>query len=244
MLNQEFRTKLKATRIPDICRYVIAVIFIISGFVKTIDPWGTSLKMQEYLTVLGWTALLDCKMALAIWLCAAEMMMGCMLMFRVRLRLISVFSVVSMTIFTFVTLYVAIYTPIKDCGCFGAAIKLTPWQSFFKNLILWPMSAIMWWAERDRHFFPFTVREGVLTFVFMGLTGLLGTYCYRHLPIIDLLPFKEGTDLRYALANLPDDEEIKTVVRCRNIESGEVVNFALDDTTWYDTDKWEFVETG
>ena len=242
MLNQDFRRKLKATKIPDVCRYVIAVIFIISGFVKTIDPWGTTLKMQEYLMMLGLDFLLGCKEALAIWLCAAEMMMGCMLMFRVRLRLISVFSVVSMTVFTFLTLYMAIYTPIEDCGCFGAAIKLTPWQSFFKNLILWPMSAIMWWTERDRRFFPFTMREGVLTLVFMFGSGLLGVYCYRHLPIIDLLPFKEGVNLRAELAD-KEPEEIKTIVKCKNLQSGEIVNFAMDDPTWYDTEVWEFVDT-
>ncbi len=242
MLNGDFRRKLKATRIPAVCRYIIAVVFIISGFVKTIVPWGTALKMQEYLVVLGFDSLLDFKMALAIWLCAAEMMMGCMLMCRVRLRLISVFSVVSMTIFTFLTLYVAIYTPIQDCGCFGAAIKLSPWQSFFKNLVLWPMSVVMWWSERDRRFFPFTLREGVLTMVFMCGTGLLGVYCYLHLPVIDFLPFKEGLNLRAELAD-KEPEEIKTIVRCRNLESGEVRSFELDDPTWYDTEVWEFVST-
>lgn len=242
MLTQADREKLKRTHIPDICRYILAVTFIFSGFIKTIDPWGTILKVGEYMTAFHFEWLLGWKVGLAIWLCAAELMMGCMLLFRVRLRLISVFSVLTMTIFTILTFILAVWSPLEDCGCFGDTIHLTNWQSFFKNLILFPMSVVMWWSERDRHFFPFSTLEGVLTVVFMTLAGTLGYWCYRHLPIIDLLPFKEGVNIAEgALAEQGDN--LHSTVVCRNKNTGKEQQFEMDDTTWYDDSVWEYIDT-
>ncbi len=243
MKAQELRRKLKKTHINDVFRYILAITLIFSGFVKTIDPWGTALMLEEYLTVFGWEGLKPAAMVFGIWLCAAELMMGCMLFCAVRLRLITLFCVLSMTIFTGLTLWLAITEPIEDCGCFGNALKMTNWESFAKNAVLWPMSIVLWWAEKDRRFFPFTLREGVLTVVFACSSGLLGIYCYRHLPLIDFLPFKKGVNIVEEMQRVPEIEDIKTTLIYRDLESGKLHEFELTDTTWYDTTRWEYVDT-
>lgn len=121
MLSQRARSL-----ITGVCRLVLAVVFIVSGFTKVIDPWGTSIKINEYLTIYGFDYLIPASMVFSIWLCGAEMMMGCMLLCKVRIRLVSIFALVSMLFFTILTFLSATFIPVEDCGCFGEAIKLSP----------------------------------------------------------------------------------------------------------------------
>ena len=88
----------------NVCRLILACTFIVSGFTKVIDPWGTALKVNEYLSIYGLDYLQPGAMVFSIWLCGAELMMGCMLLFKVRIRLISIFAVLSMVFFTLLTL--------------------------------------------------------------------------------------------------------------------------------------------
>ena len=89
--------------ISHACRIVVGAIFVFSGFVKSVDPWGTALKVNEYLSIYGFEELLPYSMIFSIWLCGAELMMGLMLVFKVRTRLISIFALVSMIFFTALT---------------------------------------------------------------------------------------------------------------------------------------------
>lgn len=98
MLSQRARSL-----ITGVCRLVLAVVFIVSGFTKVIDPWGTSIKINEYLTIYGFDYLIPASMVFSIWLCGAEMMMGCMLLCKVRIRLVSIFALASMLFFTILT---------------------------------------------------------------------------------------------------------------------------------------------
>ena len=107
----------------NVCRLILACTFIVSGFTKVIDPWGTALKVNEYLSIYGLDYLQPGAMVFSIWLCGAELMMGCMLLFKVRIRLISIFAVLSMVFFTLLTLLSATLIPVEDCGCFGEALK-------------------------------------------------------------------------------------------------------------------------
>ena len=179
--------------IANVCRLILACTFILSGFTKVIDPWGTAMKVNEYLSIYGVESLQPASMAFSIWLCGAELMMGCMLLFKVRIRLISIFAVLSMLFFTALTLLSATLIPVEDCGCFGEALKLTPWQTFFKNLALLPMAFVVWWRYRPDKIFAFNALEIVLTVTFFFLSMYLGYYCYRHLPLIDFLPYRSGS---------------------------------------------------
>lgn len=106
-------------KIADACRIVLAATFIFSGFTKTIDPWGTAIKITEYLNSFGFETLNQYRFGFSIWLCGAELMMGCMLLFKVRTPLISIFSLATMSLFTLLTFYMAGWGTVEDCGCFG-----------------------------------------------------------------------------------------------------------------------------
>ncbi len=236
------KNKISFATVAEICRLILAVVFIFSGFTKTIDPWGFALRVPDLLDFFGFGWLAGWSVALSIWLCAAELMMGFMLLFKVRLRLISIFALITMIGFTLLTLVIAIWNPLDDCGCFGDAIKVDNWQSFYKNLVLLPMSVAVWYGQKGKKIFNFSRREIVLTLLFATLAGGLGVYCWRHLPPIDLFPYKVGTDVRSDVqCNRCNDSRLKLIYTER--ATGEEHLFDLSDTTWYDSEKWEFVRT-
>lgn len=223
------------------CRILLALTFIFSGFVKAVDPWGTGIKIGEYLAAFDMEWLYGWRFGIAVWLNGAEMMMGLMLLFKIRLRLISIFAAVSMLIFTILTLILAIWSPVEDCGCFGDAIKLTNWATFVKNLILFPMSLIVLWSARKMPIMP-TLRDLLFMALFGTIAFGIGVYSYRHLPIIDFLPYKIGTDLVEA-TQTPSGGDVETVVIYRDRQTGKERKFELSDTTWYDESRWEYVDT-
>lgn len=181
-------------------------------------------------------------MGIGIWLCAAEMMMGCMLMFKVRLRLISIFAVLTMSVFTILTFVIAVWNPLDDCGCFGEAIEMNNWLSFAKNVVLLPMSIILWNSRRGEKIFAFSVKEIILTVVFASLAGGLGIYSWRNLPPIDLFVFKKGVNLREDVLCTGCSQNRTTLIY-KNTATGENREFELSDTTWYDSTTWEYVDT-
>lgn len=239
------RTKRLFKWLTHLCRVLMGATFILSGFTKTIDPWGTALKVSEYLTIYGWDALQPASMAFSIWLCGAELMMGCMLLFKVRIRMVSIFALASMILFTVITLLSATVLPVEDCGCFGEAVKLTPWQTFFKNLILLPMAFVVWWRYRPDRIFGFSRLELLLTACFFAGSMGLGCYCYCHLPLIDFLPYKVGVNIREEMLRQAEqpEEEGRTILVYRNRRNGRLREFSLEDTEWQNDRKWEWVDT-
>lgn len=228
-----------------IARTFMGVVFIASGFVKAIDPWGTIIKVEEYMQIYGVEWLRPLSVVLSIWLCGAEMMMGCMLTFKVRIRFVSIFALLSMAIFTVVAFLSATVLPVEDCGCFGEALKLTPWQTFFKNLALLPMALIVYLRYRPDKIFLFKRVEILLATIFFSVAMGIPTYCYLHLPLIDYMPYKVGVNLLEAIAQaksaMNDDTEVILVYRKRS--NGKIRRFSLDDKAWHDDQKWEWVET-
>ena len=173
-----------------VCRTLVGLIFVFSGFVKAVDPWGTALKVNEYLSIYGMEQLSGVSMVFSIWLCGAELMMGLMLLFKVRTRLVSIFALASMIFFTVLTFLSATWIPVEDCGCFGDALKLTPWETFAKNLVILPMVFVVWYRYRGCPVLEFKRLEIFLTVLFCVIAMGIGTYCYFTLPLIDFLPYK------------------------------------------------------
>lgn len=231
-----------------LCRVIVGLTFVFSGFVKTIDPWGTALKVNEYLSIYGIEELTPYSMIFSIWLCGAELMMGLMLTFKVRTRLVSIFALGSMIFFTILTFLSATWIPVEDCGCFGDAIKLSPWETFFKNLIMLPMVAIVWYRYRRHRILEFKKIEVVLAVAFFSIAMGLGAYSYYHLPIIDFLPYKKGANI-YEMIEAQHDtgsEEMageEYVLVYKNKRTGKLREFSIDDTEWQNEEKWEWVET-
>ncbi|MDR2912221.1 MAG: DoxX family protein [Alistipes sp.] len=225
-------------------RLLLGLTFIFSGFVKTIDPLGTALKITEYLNVYGFGALTDLRIPLSIAFCAAELIVGLMLVFGVKTRLVSIVALLVMSFFSVVTLLSATLLPVEDCGCFGDALKMSPWASFGKNVVLWALALIVWRDARRRklNILPVTPRELTATLLFACMAVGLGIQCYRHLPLIDFLPYKKGVNLRAATQGEGGAaEEMRMIYR--DLRDGSLREFAVSDTTWYDSSRWEFVES-
>ena len=144
--------------LPEVCRIVVGAVFVFSGVAKGIDPWGTALKVQEYLTAFGLEALAGWSTALAVAQCVAETALGGMLLCRVRMKLTALLMLVLMGFFTLLTLVIAIWNPLDDCGCFGSALKIDNWTTFAKNVVLLAATIVVWRTWRREHFFfPFSV---------------------------------------------------------------------------------------
>ncbi len=242
MKNYRHRSDL-IKRISNIFCVIIGITFIISGFTKAIDPWGTAIKFDEYFTIYGLEPLLPLSRLLAIWLCGAEMMMGCMILTRVRLRLISIFAFVSMLFFTIVTLLNVTLFPIEDCGCFGDAFYLTPLQSLAKNLIILPMVFTIWWRYRPDKILVYKRHEVVLATAYFFITMSFSAYNYFHLPIIDFTPYTIGVNIIEQIESNKSEEEFSVILVYRNISTGKIKEFSIEDTQWQDPTQWEWVDS-
>jgi hypothetical protein len=200
--------------------------------------------MRNYLVAYDITAPDWLVTTLSIWLSGAELMMGCMLLFKVRIRMVSILSVLSMIFFTVLTFLSATVIPIEDCGCFGELVKLTPWQSFAKNAVLLPMALCFWYRYRPDRVFAFSKLEFFLMCLFFTVAMGVGTYHYRHLPLIDMLPYKVGLNIADEMNKAQAEQTSEDVVLVyRNRRSGRLREFSLDDKAWHNDSRWEWVET-
>lgn len=227
---------------------IAGAVFAFSGFVKAVDPWGTALKVNEYLSIYGLEFLEPASMVFSIWLCGAELMMGLMLLFKVRTRLVSIFALLSMIFFTVLTFLSATWIPVEDCGCFGDALRLSPWATFFKNLVILPMVVVVWYRYRKYKAFAFNRTEIALTAFFCTLAMGVGVWCYFTLPLMDFLPYKEGANIYEMKTRQHYDgkENMATeeyLLVYRNRRTGKLREFKIDDTEWQNEEKWEWVET-
>jgi triosephosphate isomerase len=233
----------KAYRVfVEVCRIVLAATFIFSGFVKSVDPWGFAIKIGEYLTAFDMEWLYGWRFVLSIWITGAEMMLGCMVLFRVRLRITALFIFIAMTFFTLLTLGLAIWNPVEDCGCFGDAIKLSNWGTFVKNLILWPMSFLVFAGSRRLPLRPSWGDAAYMT-TFAAIAFGIGIYSYYHLPLIDFLPYKKGVNLREEVRKPVEEQEVESVVVVRDRATGKKRKFDIADPAWYDESRWEYLDT-
>ena len=184
--------------IVNIARWLLAVVLIFSGYVKAVDPMGTSYKIRDYLDAARLADYVPdvSVMILSVVLSAVEFLLGICLLFAIRRRLVSRLAVVLMTFMTLLTLWLAIANPISDCGCFGDAIVLTNWQTFLKNVVLLGAAAIV--ASYPLDMMRFVSRSNqwiVVNFSVVYIFATSGVSQYG-LPQFDFRPYHIGTDLR------------------------------------------------
>lgn len=229
-----------------IVRILLAAVFIFSGFAKLADPWGTAIKFDEYFHAFGIEWLSGGSLVFSVLLSALELTVGLALLSGIKIKVTSLVAMVFMGGFTLLTLYIALTDPVADCGCFGDVVKLTNWQTFAKNMILLPMSIVVYiYHRRLPRKMGSAFGWGMICFIFLISCGL-GIYSIKHLPIVDSLPFKKGTDINAAMdghSNYAPGTVSNVKLKYRNIETGHEQIFELSDTTWYDETKWEYVDT-
>lgn len=212
----------------DICRIIFSLTFIFSGVLKFIDPVGTGLKMHEYLGFMHLGFLDPMSVGLGIALSLLEFIIGVCVLTGLRMRFFATAGLCLTAFFTLLTLYLALFNPISDCGCFGEAVHLSNWQTFFKNVgLLLLILFIFFGRGKATRLAPAPVEWG-----FAGLFILLGLAIALHaligIPQIDFTAYNIGKDFSQA-----DNAEYETVFHYS--KDGKVEEFTLDnlpDSTW------------
>lgn len=226
-------------KIANISRMLIGIVFVFSGFVKGVDPLGTAYKLEDYFIAFNWDFLIPSALFFSIVLCTFEFMIGVMLLLNLRMKLTSWILLATMVFFTVLTFNDALNNPVPDCGCFGDAIKLTNWQTFYKNLVLLPL-AILIFIYRKK-FSPFTSsgNQWLIALFFAGGFSGFSYMCYSHLPVVDFTEWKIGHKL------YPENPKpVKYFLTYKNKKSGEEKEFQSPDYPFNDSvwmANWEFV---
>ncbi|WP_282132798.1 BT_3928 family protein [Cellulophaga baltica] len=187
-------------------RVVVGILFIISGFIKLNDPVGFSFKLEEYFSfgVLNMPLFEPHALKIAIFVVIVEVLLGVLLLIGFRQRF-TIFSLLAMIIgFTFLTFYSAYFNKVTDCGCFGDALKLTPWESFTKDVILLILIVIILIGKRYvlPIFSPSFNR--IITGVSLAACVIFVYYVLNHLPAIDFRPYKIGANIEEGMS-VPED---------------------------------------
>ena len=228
--------------IVNLCRIIVAVTFIFSGFVKAIDPIGTQYKLQDYLGAIGMAGILPnwTLLAVAVFLAAIEFCIGIFLLFAIQRRLISKLTVAFMAFMTMVTVWIVVADPVKDCGCFGDALHLTNTETLIKNIVLLVCSLVIMYRPLAMFRFVSKSNQWIVTnytIVFILVSSGLSLY---YLPIFDFRPYHIGVNIPRGMeipkgAKLP---QFKTTFIME--KNGQRKEFALDN---YPDASWKFIDS-
>ena len=228
--------------IVNLCRIIVAVTFIFSGFVKAIDPIGTQYKLQDYLGAIGMAGILPnwTLLAVAVFLAAIEFCIGIFLLFAIQRRLISKLTVAFMTFMTMVTVWIVVADPVKDCGCFGDALHLTNTETLIKNIVLLVCSLVIMYRPLAMFRFVSKSNQWIVTnytIVFILVSSGLSLY---YLPIFDFRPYHISVNIPRGMeipkgAKLP---QFKTTFIME--KNGQRKEFTLDN---YPDASWKFIDS-
>ncbi|MFW5916094.1 MAG: BT_3928 family protein [Bacteroidota bacterium] len=223
-----------------ISRVIVGLVLLFSGFVKGIDPLGSNYKFIDYFMAFDLDFLNPLALHLGVLLSTFEFVLGAMLIFHIKPRISSWITMVFMGFFTLLTFYLALTNPVDDCGCFGDAIVMSNWETFWKNVIIMVFVTIIF-INRSKFKSPFSNKwqwsiTGISALIMLGFS----VYCYNHLPIFDFRPYHVG-------ANIPDKMEIpedapepeyKTILKYK--KDGQIKEFTPDNLP---DSTWQWVET-
>ncbi len=199
--NTDFRKTTPFQLIAQVARFIVGGLFIFSGLIKINDPVGTAIKLEEYFGVFAtdiasvFSIFEPASLFFSVLLSVMEVALGVAVLINYRMRKTAWLLLLLIIFFTFLTFYSAYFNKVTDCGCFGDAIKLTPWESFIKDIILLGLIIIIF--INRRHFQqPLSLKTADLTVGAVVLLNVgLAVYAIRHLPYIDFRAYKVGADL-------------------------------------------------
>jgi uncharacterized membrane protein YphA (DoxX/SURF4 family) len=223
-------------------RILTGIVFVFSGFVKAVDPLGSTYKFTDYFYAFNLPSLEVIALPLAMVLSAIELLVGISMLTGYRIRIGAWALTLFMAFFTILTFYLALANPVTDCGCFGDAIIMTNWQTFFKNLILLPFVTVIF--LRRKKILPVyrDYQEWAYLVLFTVLIFSLQIYSLRHLPPLDFRPYNIGTYIPDKMT-VPDGmqhDEYQTFLYYE--KDGNVEEFTEDNFPWDDS-TWTFVDT-
>jgi uncharacterized membrane protein YphA (DoxX/SURF4 family) len=223
-------------------RWIVGIVFVFSGFVKGIDPTGFQYKLDDYLEAMHLRIFDFLAFPGAFILPFAEFAIGITLLTGVLIRLSTKLAFVFMLFFTPLTLYIALKNPVTDCGCFGDALVITNWQTFFKNIVLITMAVLLLINRNKLQFIATEKYRKIAFYILLASYMTIIYWSYNHEPVIDFRPYKIG-------ANIPEGMQIPPGAATdvyvnnyfyRNRGSNEVKKFSDKDFPWQDTINWKF----
>jgi triosephosphate isomerase len=244
------------TVVVNVCRFLLALTFVFSGYVKAIDPTGTKYKIEDYLAAVGLGGILPdyVTIAMAVLLAGLEFSLGIFMLLAIRRRQVSKLMLVFMAVMTLITAWLAIFNPITDCGCFGDAIHLTNWQTFGKNIVLliavmivarWPLKMVRF-VSRPNQWIAIN-----FTILFILVSSI---WSLNHLPQFDFRPYHVGVNIKKAMEIPPGAKQPKfktTYILEKNgiRKEFDENNYPFNDTAWVLKDpdkdvKTEVIEKG
>mgnify|MGYP003979985485 FL=1 len=174
-------------------RLLVGIVFIFSGFVKAVDPLGSAYKFADYFSAFKLGFLEFLTLPMGIFLSAFEMVLGIILILGYRRRMAFLVLMLFMSFFTVLTFILALFNPVSDCGCFGDALILTNWQTFFKNVVLMIFVLILYFSRKSETDAGQPLREWTVVVSLFVFTSLFSFWNYRHLPLLDFRPYDLGT---------------------------------------------------
>ena len=233
--------KLRITAV-NVCRFVLAATFIFSGYVKAIDPLGTLYKLKDYAAAMSLNGLLPdwALVGVAIALGALEFALGVFMLFAVRRHVVSRITLAFMTAMTALTLWIFVADPVKDCGCFGDALKLTNGETLLKNIVLSACAALVAWRPVDMARFISRSNQWIVRYYTVAYIVITSVYCLYTLPIFDFRPYHVGMNIKQGM-EIPEgaeQPEFESTFLLR--KNGETREFTLDN---YPDSTWEYVDT-
>lgn len=228
-------------------RILVGVLFIFSGLVKANDPLGLSYKMNEFFEVWKMPMFSEYSLYISVAMIVFEIMAGVAMLIGYAYRSFSLLVLLLTIFFTFLTGYAVLSGKVKECGCFGDCIPLQAHQSFIKDIILLVLVTILF-LGRNKIAALFSQKIGTLVmFVFLTITVGIQVFALRHLPYVDCLNYKVGTDINKAMempANAIPDEFKTTLIYEKD---GKKVTFSqeefLADSTLWDNPEYKYIDS-
>jgi len=218
-------------------RIIVGIVFIFSGTVKAVDPLGSAYKFSDYFQAFHLEFLKPFALVLAIILFTVEFISGFAVLSGYRQKTGLWGVMVLMLIFTPLTLMLAITNPVSDCGCFGDAIHLTNWQTFWKNVVLMILVVILFTGRNKSRQICSTKKEWSVIIIVIVLFIIFSLLNLRYLQLFDFLPYKTGTNIKEGMKipeGKPVDEYLTTFIYEKEGVQKEFTleNYPADDSTW------------
>lgn len=220
-------------------RLIIGLVFVFSGFVKAIDPLGSTYKIEDYFTAFGgfFTSLSFIALPASIALSTLELVIGLNLLFQIQLRRTSWAALLFMLVMTPLTFYIALFNPVTDCGCFGDALVLTNWQTFAKNVVFLTLVIIILMNIGKKKSLLLPRIEWLVVTVFVMISVGLSAYCLNHMAPFDFRPYKVGVNIPESMLvpeNAPADVYNTTFIYEKGGVQKEFTleNYPKGDSTW------------
>lgn len=225
-------------RITLAVRLVVAAVFIFTGFVKAVDPWGTLYKVDDYLKAMHLPVWPNLELVGVFFLCMLESCMGVMLLLGCFRRSVTWVYAAVMAFMLPLTLWIAVTDPVADCGCFGDAYVISNWATFWKNVAL--CVGVAWLLKYNRlcRWAVTPALQWIALLATVAYSGLVAIIGYSYQPLVDFRPYKVGTDI-IDFSGIADEGPRMVFVYEKD---GVTKEFGEDDTLPGEADGWRFVE--